>query len=275
MSSRALPYAVIGFSIVSFGLWVFLAMGGGGSLTDPADILTQGAQATSEADSFSMSLTVDGSFTDPETGTEMPLNGVTVDGDVDVAGEAAHVTFALPFLFGLTGEAIVLGEDMYLLTTLTGDKWIHTPASEDGEPMRDPPDPSEIADKVSEFLATEGVTAEKLADEACGDDTCYHIRVTVSAEAMAAHEGDMPDMGDMGGFGGMLPGTAFAGPVVVDMLFQHDGLWLRQVSTAAAEGESGAFALSLAFSNYNEPFDIAAPPADQVTEEGEFPLFPN
>jgi hypothetical protein len=275
MSSRALPVAVIGVSLVFFWALAWFAFAGGGTLTDPADILTQGAQATSTADSLSMSLTVEGTFTDPETGTQMPLDGVTVSGDVDIAGEAAHLTFVVPSLFGLSGEAIVIGEDLYLLTSLTGDKWIHTPAESDGPPAAEKPTPDEIAEKVAEFLATEGVTVEKLTDEACGDGTCYHVRVTVSPEAMAAHHGDMPAMGDIEMFGGMFPEDAFAGPMVVDMLFQHDGLWLRQVSTAAASDGSGAFAMSVALSNYNDSFDISAPPADQVTEEGEFPLFSN
>ena len=274
MSSRALPIAVIGFSVVFFWALAFFAFAGSGSLTDPAEILTQGAQATAEADSFHVALSVNGTLTDPESGKATSLDGVSVEGDVDVAGQAAHVTFALPMLFGMSGEAIVIGQDTYVLSSMTGDKWVHVQGKKDEEPARETPDPEEIADKVSAFLATEGVTAEKLADEACGDDTCYRLRVTVSAEAIAAQHGEMPDFGDMGGsFGGLMPEHAFAGPLVVDMLFQHDGLWLRQVSTSAAEEGSGDLTLNLALSHYNESLDISAPPADQVTEQGDFPLF--
>ena len=270
MSSRALPVAVIGVGLLLVGVLVWVALGGG-SLTDPAEILTRGAEATSEADSFHVAVTMDGTMTDAETGASMPLDGVTVEGDVDVAAEAAQVMFAVPFMLGLSGEAIVVGEDLYLKSSLTGEKWLHMPATRDGEPTPAPPDPGEIADKVSEFLATEGVSAEKLDDEPCGDDTCYHVRVTISAEAMAAHDGEMPDMGE---YGGLVPEHAFAGPMVVDLLFDRDGLWLRQVSTSAADEESGDFSLTLALSDYNAAVEISAPPADEVTEEGEFPLFP-
>jgi hypothetical protein len=125
---------------------------------------------------------------------------------------------------------------------------------------------------VAEFLATEGVSAEKLANEACDEDTCYHVRLTISEEALAAHPDAMPDMGEYGSF---LPDPSFSGPVVVDLLFDRDGLWLRQVSTSAADPESGDASLTLTLSQYNQPFDIDAPPADEVTEEGEFPLFPS
>ena len=40
-----------------------------------------------------------------------------------------------------------------------------------------------------------------------------------------------------------------------------------------SEGESGAASMSLELSDYNTAFDISAPPADQVTEGEDFPLF--
>jgi hypothetical protein len=270
--SRALPIAIGVFGVLFVGALAAFAIAGGQSLTDPAEIVTQGAEATSEADSFHVALTVTGTITDPDTGTSMPLDGVRVEGDVDIAGEAAHVTFAVPFLLGLSGEAIVLGEDVYVLSSLTGDKWVHMPAEGQGSPSPEPTDPAEIADKVAEFLATEGVSAEKLDDASCGEDTCYHVRLTVSEEALAAHPDAMPDMGE---YGSLLPDAEFNGPVVVDLLFERDGLWLRHVSTSAADPESGDASLTLTLGDYNQPFDISAPPADQITEEGEFPLFPS
>lgn len=274
MSSRALPFAVIGLSFVFFWVLAVNAMTGG-ALTDPADILTQGAQATAEADSLRFEMSLDGEMTDPSTGTPLPLDGVSVSGEVDMANEAAHLAFAVPSLFGLSGEAIVIGQDMYLLTSMTGDLWVHSTSDETPE-TTEPPTTDEIADKVAELLATEGVTAEKLDDVECGDDTCYRVQLTVPASVLAEH-GGMPGMGGdmpgMGGMGELLPEDLFGGPMVLDLQFQHDGLWLRQVSTGADAGEGGSFAVTLAFSEYNASFDISAPPPDQVTEEGDFPFF--
>jgi hypothetical protein len=84
----------------------------------------------------------------------------------------------------------------------------------------------------------------------------------------------MPGMGgEMPGMDGPLPEDLFGGPMVLDLQFQHDGLWLRQLSTAAEGGEGGSFQVTLDFSDYNASFDTTAPPADQVTEEGDFPFF--
>ncbi len=277
MSSRALPIAVVGLSLVFFWVLVAFAVAGGGNLTDPAEILTRGAQATAHADSFHVSMSVEGTVVDADTGDPVPLDGVSVDGDVDIAGEAAQVTFALPMLFGMEGEAIVIGEDVYLLTAMAEGQWLHLPASpedEETDPAKEPPTDQEIADKVNEFVTTDGVGVSLLADQACGDDTCYHLQVSISAEAIAARHGDMPDMEmpGMGGAGELLPNPEFSGPAVVDLLFDKNGLWLRSV-VVASEGENGNASVTVDLSEYNTAFDITAPPADQVIEAEDFPFF--
>ena len=275
MRSRALPIAVIGLVVVFVTAVVWYAVAGGGTLTDPAEILTRGAQATAAADSFHVAVTLDGAMTDPESGASVPLDGVTFEADVDATGKSAHVSFAVPFMLGLSGEAIVLGEDVYVKSSLSGEKWIHTPATTEDGPSPEPTGPptaEEIADRVAEFLATEGVSAEKLADEECGDDTCYHVRINISAEAFEAHNQDMPDMGE---YASLLPEGAFAGPMSVDLLFDRDGLWLREMSMSFMDEETEGVSVTVTLSDYNASFEISPPPSDQVTDEGEFPLFPS
>jgi hypothetical protein len=213
---------------------------------------------------------------DADTGDPVALDGVSVEGDVDIAGEAAQVAFSLPMLFGMAGEVIVIGEDLYLLSPMAGDQWLHLPAGpeEETDPAREPPTDEEIAAKVNEFVTTDGVGVSLLADQACGDDTCYHLQVSISAEAIAAHDGDMPDMEvpEMGGMGELLPNPEFSGPAVVDLLFDKNGLWLRSV-VVASEGDDGNASVTVDLSEYNTAFDISAPPADQVIEAEDFPFF--
>jgi hypothetical protein len=158
---------------------------------------------------------------------------------------------------------------------MAGDQWLHfTDTPEGDEPTHEPPTDEEIAAKVEEFLATEGVSLSKLADQPCGDDTCYHLQLSISAEAIAAHDGEMPDVGGVGGdqLGGLVPQPEFTGPAVVDLLFQQDGLWLREVSMTS-EGDNGEAVMRFELSDYNTAFDVNAPPADQVIEGEDFPLF--
>jgi hypothetical protein len=272
MSSRALPFAVLIFAGIFFWAWVALA-GAGGGLTDPAQILTEGAQATADADSFHVSVTVEGSMTDASTGQPLSLDGVSVEGDVDLAGSAGQLTFSLPMLFGMSGEVIAIGQDVWVLTPMAGDQWIHvTNTEEDGPEPSDEPSAEDIAAKIDELLATEGVSLTKLADQPCGEDTCYHLQLSVSAEAMAAHGDDMPEAPGMEAFGGGLPNPELSGPAVVDLLFQQDGLWLREVSMTS-EGEDGTASMAVELSDYNASFDINPPPADQVIEGEDIPLF--
>ena len=69
---------------------------------------------------------------------------------------------------------------------------------------------------------------------------------------------------------GMDPADLLRGPLVVDLLFQQNGLWLRSVSAGADVGGPNATTFTVAFSNWNQSVDISAPPADQVTEEGDY-----
>lgn len=273
MSSRALPIAVVGFSLVFFWAWVWFAFAGGGTLTDPAEILTQGAQATAEADSFHVDVSVEGSVTDASTGQPMSLDGVSVEGDVDLAESAGHVAFSLPMLFGMSGEVIAIDQDVWILAPMIGDEWIHTtnPEEDGPEPSQEPSD-EDIAAKIDELLATEGVSLSKLADQPCGEDTCYHLQLSVSAEAMAAHGGEMPDGVGPEFMGGVMPNPELSGPAVVDLLFQQNGLWLREV-TVTSEGEDGTASFVVQLSDYNSSFDISPPPADQVIEGEDIPFF--
>jgi hypothetical protein len=263
---------VLIFAGIFFWAWVALA-GVGGGLTDPAQILTEGAQATADANSFHVSLTVEGEMTDGTTGAPLSLDGVSVEGDVDLANSAGQVTFSLPMLFGMSGEVISIGQDVWILTAMAGDQWIHvTNEEEDGpEPTQEPSD-EDIAAKIDELLATEGVSLALLADQPCGEDTCYHLQLSVSAEAMAAHGDGMPEAPGMEFFGGAMPNPELSGPAVVDLLFQQDGLWLREVSVSSGS-EDGTARMALELSEYNTAFAISPPPADQVIEAEDIPLF--
>ena len=80
---------------------------------------------------------------------------------------------------------------------MAGDQWLHFAATPDegDEPGGEPPTDEEIADKVDELLLTDGIGIALLADQPCGDDTCYHVQMSISADAIAAHGDEMPEMG--------------------------------------------------------------------------------
>lgn len=233
------------------------------ALTSPTDIITQGLEATAELNSFHMSLAVDGSFTMPESdGGSVKLDGTTLEADVDIPGKNVHLTFGVPALLGLSGELLVIGQDVYVKTSLTGDKWSHqtsdvTASASPTESF----DPASIVDNVGDFLLKDGVVTTKLADVACGDRQCYQVSVSVPPDLM----------GDAGAVASLDPGAIFGDALVLNLLFDREKLWLTEVSTDVASDSMGTFSATLSFSNFDVAVGLTAPPSAEVTE-GEFNL---
>ena len=229
-------------------------------LTDPREIISQGIEATADVSSFHLELSVDGSVSVPDLGGgEMSLNGTSVEGDFDLEGPAAQLAVAVPAFLGLTAEVIVVGEDMYLKSSLTGPLWQHMEASE-GNPVSEAADPAAALEGLNEFLDNEDVEVEKLDDADCGDDSCYHVRLTIPASELTT---DVPDVG--------MPVDDLLGEdLVLDLLFDRNDAYLVEVSTELTAASMGTVSLTLGLSAFGEAVDVEAPPADEVTEGGGF-----
>ena len=82
------------------GLALVLAACGSATpaLSDPREIVTKGISATTDAKSFHMSASVDGSVTMPDSGGTFALDGTSLEADFDIEGAATHMTFAVPAL---------------------------------------------------------------------------------------------------------------------------------------------------------------------------------
>lgn len=228
-------------------------------ITDPREIVTQGLEATADLTSVHIVLSVAGTATIPDMGGgEMALDGTRLEGDVDLENQEGHLTFAVPPLLNIEGEVIQVGEDSYTKTSLTGAMWSKSTVSDD-DPVSDAMDPAEQLDEIRAFLDEEGVEIEKLDDTDCGDRTCYAVQLTIPAELLSeAAEGEDLDPGDYVGQ-----------ELVLDLLFDREENWLTEVSTQLGAEDVGDVTLTLTLSGFNEPVDVEAPPADQVTEDGE------
>ncbi len=230
--------------------------GAGPALTDPKEIVTQGLEATAELTSVHILLTLDGSASISELGGEMSLNGTRLEGDIDIENQQGHLTFAVPPLMGLDGEIIQIGRESYIKTSLTGETWSKSEASE-GDPVAEAMDPAEQLDEVRAFLDEEGVVVEKRDDTDCGDRTCYAVRLTIPAEVMAD-----------AAKGAELDPALLGEDLVLDLLFDREEMWLTEVSTAISAESVGELSLTLTLSGFNEAVEVEAPPADEVTEGG-------
>jgi hypothetical protein len=233
------------------------------AITNPVDIITQGLDATANLKSLHISLALDGSFTVPEGGGSFNLDSTSLEADVDIAAKSVRATLAVPAFLGLTADLIVIGQDVWYRTSMSGTKWFH----QANDLMGNSPlpsaslDPQVAIDKVKEFLAKDGVVTKKLADVACGDRQCYQISVNVPSTLMA----------DAGAAASLDPSTIFGDAMVINLLFDRDKLWLTEVSTSVDSATVGTVKATLSFSKFDEALDFSPPPSPEVTE-GEFTL---
>lgn len=244
-------------------LAVLAACQGTPALTDPTDIITQGLEATTSLKSFHVSLGLDGSFTMPQTGGSVDLKSTSLDADVDIGGKRAHLTFGIPAFLGLSGDVLLIGKDLWVKTSIGGDKYSHMSTDFAGasfEPSASL-DTASMVKKVKDFLAKDGVETKKLADVACGDRQCYQVSVSIPSSLMS----------DAGAVASLDPSTIFGEALVLNLLFDREKLWLTELSTDVASDSLGTFNVTLSFSNFDEDVTVSPPPDAEVTE-GEFTI---
>lgn len=244
-------------------LAVLAACQGTAAITSPTDIITQGLTATSSLKAFHMSLKLTGTVTMPGSPAKIDLKSTSLEADVDISGKQGRLTFAVPAFLSLTGDVLLIGKDLWVKTSMTGDKYSHMSSSVTGasfEPTASI-DTASMVKKVKEFLAKPGVLTKKLADVACGDRQCYQVSVTIPTSLMK----------DAGAVASMDPSTIFGDALVLNLLFDREKLWLTEMSTDVTNDTMGTFSVTLGFSNFDEAVTLSPPPDAQVTE-GEFTI---
>jgi hypothetical protein len=250
---RFMPAAVLLIALV-------LAACGSGkpAITDPNEIITQGVAATGEATSLHLAVALTGSLTIQETGGTFNLEGTSAEGDFDIANDRARLTFDVPGFMSLSGEVIQIGTDSFVKTSLTGALYTKSTVEDSGVSL----DPDAAIDQVGEFLDKDGVTAEKLDDTGCGDQTCYVVKLTIPTSVL----------NESGGGAGVDLGQFLGEGAVLNLQFDRDTLRLRQIATDIDAGEVGTFGLVITISGYDATVEVSPPPSDQVTEDGSLPF---
>jgi LppX_LprAFG lipoprotein len=230
------------------------------AITDPAEIITQGLDATAKLNSFHVSLKLDGDFTVPDGGGTFNLDSTSLEADVDIPAKNVRAHMAVPAFLGLTADVVVIGPDLWIKTSMTGTKWSHQTNDLMGSPSPSASaDPQVVIDQVKEALEKDGVVTKKLADVACGDRQCYQVSVKVPSALMS----------DAGAVASFDPSSVFGDAVEINLLFDREKLWLTAVSTGIDNATVGKITATLTFSKFDEAVTFSPPPSPDVTE-GEF-----
>jgi hypothetical protein len=223
------------------------------ALSDPGDILTKAVEALQKAKSLHLEATVDGTASMDLLGTgeasDLALTGTSLTADLDVETGDASLELAVPSLLGLTAEVIVVGEDTYLKSSFTGEKFQKGSTSDPGLPV-DPSDPQQSLKDLQEWLAKPEVDPKKLDDASCGSKSCYQVEINLSAEDLKTL---VPDSGDMGD-----------AVVVLTVLVEKDTLRPASLVVKVTATDVGELTVTLTLSKWDESLGITAPPADQV-----------
>jgi hypothetical protein len=257
--TRRIPFAP---TLVLAAAVVVAACGGSSAppLTDPTEIITAALTSTGAAKSVHMDATLDGTMTIAMPGAggaaaPIKLDGTTAAADLDIAGQAAKVTFTAPALFNITGELIVVDGKAYLKTSLQGPQYEVLDLGGQTLPV-DPSDTGAIVDALGDFLLQPGIDPVKGDDVACGSTQCYTVTADLTAEELAAL-----GLGSVPGLPVDVSGASLAVTVRVEKDLPHHLAGLTFVVTT---GVGNALTIDAIMSRWDAPVSISAPPADQI-----------
>ena len=240
---------------------VVAACGGGApaapALTDPEEILTQSVASLKDVTTVEATGGLTGSVNAEGMGS-FDLSNSTISAALDVPGKKGEFHFSAPTLLNSTLDAILLEDAAYYkvggaLAMLAGgasDKWIKSEIPEaSGEPVTDPEEVDKAIDEFEAALDKLPNPPTKEADEKCGDQDCYHIKIAATAEELSQLSPEAASVGD--------------GDLTLDLWVRKNDLRPGKLSVSVNSPETGNVGLTLDF-KYDGPVSVEAPPADQV-----------
>ena len=223
------------------------------ALTDPKEILVKSIASLANVKTATIKGTFTGSVNAAEAGN-FDLSSVKIDLSVDVPAKKTRVTVDAPTLMGTKLDLIVADGNTYtqvvgpLAALLGGDatgKYMKTAV---GETVPDEAtDPAKAIEELRKGLDQLPKAPEKLADERCGDQDCYHVRLALTAA----------DLATLGA------GDVQIGNVSVDMWTRKNDLRPGKITFSLDMGAQGNVGGTFEFT-YDQGVNISAPPADQI-----------
>lgn len=266
-------------ALVAISAILITACSGGAAatpaLTDPKLILTDSATSLQGLKSVHFNVAVAGSLNAGDlTGggadassapgaspVMLDLTGTTISGDIDLADSSGQVALSVPALLAFSANAVVVGGIAYVKTSLGDTKFAKVDLSALAGSLPIPslpaigsPDPSAAASMVATIDAelAKLPAPTKLADETVNNQDCYHVQEVLNSS-------DIPDAASV------LNGAS--GTLTVDLWTQKSDLRPSRLVIAIDGGTAGKLTLTVDLTNYDGAVTIAAPPADQVSDQ--------
>ena len=241
-------------------------------IEDPREIVSQGVQTLQKATTVHLRVDLAGSVPLDLGGAgspaePIPLDGTTIEGDMDIPGQKLDLTFAVPPLLGLTGNVLMIDKAAFLRIPLLGPKWIKQPASGSGaSAIGAVSDPQQALADIRQALQDPKLDLQKLADDKCGSKDCYRVRMTLPTDELAGEVSAA--LGPAVPLGSAAPLPSGSAAATLDVWVEKDTLRIAKVAIEAALGTAATLKATLILSKWGEPVTIEAPPPGEVDETG-------
>jgi hypothetical protein len=248
--------------------------------SDPSSIITQVLSSGQSTTSFHIKIEVSGTIkaaalqsaagsSGAALTSDLKLDGTAVEGDVDVANQAAHLslTVAPIAMLGnvpLTGDLILKDSVLYYKVSLLGPKYTKTALGDltGGLPVTVPTaGPSAMAGVADELanirqqLDAAGVKATLVGVEQIGGKDAYHITFAVPLDKLNAE---------------IATAAASAAPGMkidsasIDLWTYKDSYQIAKVEIKGASSSLGSLGIAITVTDYGAPVTITAPAATDI-----------
>jgi hypothetical protein len=226
-------------------------------LTDPKEILTETVVSLKDLQTVEFTGSFTGTVEAAELGGNFDLSSVKLSGALDVPNKKARFSLDAPTLLGTNIEALLVGDAAYykiegMLAGMVGatpGKYTKAEVPESsGEPMTDPEEIAKAVDDIRAALDELPNAPTKGADEKCGDQDCYHVTITATAD-------QLQELDPTGG--------AASGDVTFDLWTRHSDRLPAKLSVSVDSPEVGTVGMTFEF-RYGVSVSVDAPPADQI-----------
>jgi hypothetical protein len=246
-------------------------------LTDPKVILTDSTTSLQNLKSVHFNVAVagsidasgltgaltggDGSAAPSSAPTMLDLTGTTISGDIDVTNKNGQVAVSVPALLAFTANVIVVDGVAYIKSSLGDTKYAKLDLSSLASalpipslPALDSPDPAQASAMISAIQAelAKLPAPTHLADETVNGQDCYHVQEVVPSSAIQ-------------GSSDVLNGAS--GTLTVDLWTQKSDLRPSRLVIVVDGGTAGKLTLTVDLTAYDAAVTIAAPPADQISDQ--------
>ena len=247
---------------------------------DPNSIITQVLSSGQSTTSFHIKIEVSGTIKAAALNSaagsagsgptsDVKLDGTAIEGDVDVANQAAHLslTVAPIAMLGnvpITGDLILKDSALYYKVSLLGPKYTKTDLGSltSLSPVAVPtPGASAlagVADQIAQLrqqLDAAGVKATLVGVEQIGNKDAYHISLSVPLDKLNAE---------------IASAAASAAPGMkidsasVDIWTYKDTYQLAKIQIAGASSSLGNLGITITVTNYGAPVTVTAPAASEI-----------